>query len=43
MFAASPKICFSTSTFQDFCSDLFCSYLQEIFEILQTSVSQKTF
>ena len=28
LFAVLPKICFSTSTFQDFCSDLFCSYLQ---------------
>ena len=28
LFAVLPKICFSTSIFQDFCSDLFCSYLQ---------------
>ena len=28
LFAALPKTWFSTSTFQDFCSDLFCSYLQ---------------
>ena len=31
LFAVLPKICFSTSTFQDFCSDLFCSYLQRHF------------
>ena len=28
IFAALPKICFYTSTFQYFFSDLFCSYLQ---------------
>ena len=34
MFAVLPKICFSTRlliTFQDFCSDLFCSYLETNF------------
>ena len=31
LFAVLPKICFSISTFQDFCSDLFCSYLQRSF------------
>ena len=31
LFVVSPKICFSTSTFQDFCSDMFCSYLQRTF------------
>ena len=28
LFTVLPKTWFSTSTFQDFCSDLFCSYLQ---------------
>ena len=32
MFAVLPKICFSTSTFQDFCLDLFCSYLWRSFQ-----------
>ena len=28
LFAVLPKICFSTSAFQDFCSDLFCRDFQ---------------
>ena len=31
MFAFLPKICCSTSIFQDFCSDLLCSYLSRDF------------
>ena len=32
LFAVLPKTCFSTSTFQDFCSDLFSSYLERTFQ-----------
>ena len=31
LFAVLPKICFSTSIFQDFCSDLFSIYLERNF------------
>ena len=45
LFVVLPKICVSTSTFQDFCSYFQLSVViyKEMFEFLRTSVSLKTF